>query len=60
MFRLSNIKPMKREIPYSVIHKSSAVNSKWRAVLVWITNVAKIRKKKKMKVFKSPKNKINL
>ena len=50
---------MKSTIEYKLIHKSSAVNNKCKAVLVFKSRLPRIKKKKKIKVFKSPKNKIN-
>ena len=40
-----------------MIQCSSAVNSKCKAVLVLIIKLDSIKKKKKNKIFKSPKNK---
>lgn len=57
--RLSKANPVKSTIEYKVIHKSSAVNNKCKAVLVFKSRLPRIKKKKKIKVFKSPKNKIN-
>lgn len=52
MLRLSYIKPIKRTRVYKVIHKSSAVSNKCKAVLVFITMLNIIRKKKKNNMFK--------
>ena len=46
MFKLSKIKPTKRHITYKVIHKSSAVNSKCRAVFIFKTILVNITKNK--------------
>lgn len=43
---------------YKLIHNSSAVKSKWSAVLVFINKVLNKSKKNKTIVLKSPKNKV--
>lgn len=58
ILRLSKIKPTSSARAYKVIHKSSAVNKRCKVVFVWIINVENIKKKKSIKVFISPKNKI--
>jgi len=58
ILRLSNIKPIYKTITYNVIQRSSAVKSKCNAELTPI-NIVEIKiKKKRKKIFKSPKNKI--
>ena len=42
-----------------MIQSNSAVNKRCRAVLVVLKKVLNNKKKSKIKVFKSPKNKIN-
>lgn len=59
MFKLSYTRPTNKTIEYKVIHNNSAVNSKCNAVLVLISKLPSMKKKKNIKVFKSPKNKIN-
>lgn len=55
IFKLSKIKPKNNVIAYKVIQRISAVNNKWRAVLVFIKILNKIKKKNKKSKFKSPK-----
>lgn len=52
IFKLSKIKPTNKTIAYKEIHKISAVKSKWRAVLVFMKTLNKIKKKKINKRFK--------
>lgn len=53
-FKLSKISPITKEAAYKVIHSNSAVNSKWRAVLIFITILAIKKKKINNIIFKSP------
>lgn len=59
MFKLSYIRPINNIIAYKVIHRSSAVNNKCKAVFVLIRRLPNMKKKKMNNKFKSPKNKIN-
>ena len=45
---------------YKVIHNNSADNRRCKAVLVLISKLPKIKKKKINNVFKSPKNKTSI
>lgn len=58
ILRLSKINPIYNTITYNVIHKSSAVNNKCNAEFTPINIVEINMKKKRKKIFKSPKNKI--
>lgn len=53
-FKLLNTKPIIKEAAYKVIHNSSAVNNKCRAVFTFITMLAMKKKKMSNIVFKSP------
>ena len=57
--RLSYINPINKVTTYKVIQRSSAVKRRCKAVLVVLKKVLKSKKKRRIKVFKSPKNKIN-
>ena len=53
-FRLSNTRPIINEAAYKVIHNSSAVKSRWRAVLTFIAILAIKKKNINSIMFKSP------
>ena len=53
-FKLSNISPIIKEAAYNVIHNSSAVKSKCRAVLTFIAILAIKKKKINIIIFRSP------
>jgi hypothetical protein len=55
-FKLSYVKPTRNTIAYKVIHRSSAVSNKCKAVLVLIKILINKIKKKKISRFKSPNN----
>lgn len=46
MFKLSNIKPINKQVIYNVIHNNSAVSSKCRAVLTFRAILINIMKNK--------------
>ena len=54
IFTLSKIKPIDKLKIYNVTHKSSAVNRKCNAVLIFITNTVSIKKKMNRIKFTSP------
>ena len=56
MFRLSVVKPINRDNPYSVIQRSSAVNNKCRDELEEIKKVENKNKNDKISKLESPKN----
>lgn len=58
-FKLSLTKPTNKTIVYRVIHANSAVNNKWIDELVLTIILDIIKKKKRKRRFKSPKNKSN-
>lgn len=49
---------MKSTIEYKVIHKSSAVNNKCKAVLVFKSRLPRIKKKRKLKYLNHLKTKL--
>lgn len=55
-FKLSETNPIKSTTVYKVIHSSSAVNNKCSEVEMFISKLDNSRKKKTIKIFKSPKS----
>ena len=59
-FKQSYAIPTNKTRAYKVIQINSAVKSRCNAVFKWVVNVVSRIKKMTIRIFKSPKNKINL
>ena len=55
-FKLSETNPIKSTTVYKVIQSNSAVNSKCSEVEIFISKLDNNKKKKTIKIFKSPKS----